>query len=91
MTTMRQRRTRRPANPAAEPAHPVPPRASRSQAVSAAAERLAGSDGTTQASDWLAERRVEPPTEPEGTPVNSPRKDASRQGRARESRRGSQY
>jgi hypothetical protein len=83
----------RPAAPAeAEPQH-EPPRASRSQSVSSAAERLGADDGegTQPSSDWMAERRVAPAAEgqPEGTPVNSPRRDSARRGRARESRRGS--
>jgi hypothetical protein len=78
-------------------AHPLPGRASTNQAVSSAAERLgADDDGTMQGSDWMAERRVAAPGEPGakapsplGTPITSENTDSARQGRARESRRGS--
>jgi len=80
-----------------EVAHPQPGRASTNQAVSRSAERLGGDDDATmQSSDWLAERRVPAPGEsgsqaptPEGTPITSEKTDSARQGRARESRRGS--
>jgi len=78
-------------------AHPLPGRASTNQAVSSSAERLGGDDdGTMQSSDWMAERRIPAPGEPgsktpapEGTPITSEKTDSARQGRARESRRGS--
>lgn len=81
----------------ADVAHPLPGRASTNQAVSSSAERLGGDDeGTMQSSDWMAERRVPAPGEagstapaPEGTPITSEKTDSARQGRARESRRGS--
>jgi hypothetical protein len=94
----------RPAAPARTPAvdvaHPIPGRASTNQSVSRSAERLGSDDdGTMQSSDWMAERRVPAPGEagakapaapaPEGTPITSEKRDAARQGRARESRRGS--
>ena len=80
------RRTRSPA----DPAHRVPGRAPDTQSVSSAAERLgADDDGTMHPSDWMAERRVPEPPEPEGTPITSEKRDAARTGRARESRRGS--
>jgi hypothetical protein len=68
----------------------VPARASDTQAVSSAAERLgAGDEGTMPSSDWMAERGAAAPAQPEGTPVTSRKRDAARSGRARESRRGS--
>ena len=78
-------------------AQPLPGRASTNQAVSSSAERLGGDDdGTMHSSDWMAERRVPAPGEagsktpaPEGTPITSGKTDSARQGRARESRRGS--
>jgi hypothetical protein len=87
---------------AVDRAHRVPGRAPTTQAVSSAAERLGSDDdGTMQASDWMAERQVgkvasstagaAPVAQPEGTPITSPKHDAARTGRARESRRGSQY
>jgi hypothetical protein len=83
--------------PKAEVAHPLPGLASTNQAVSSSAERLGGDDdGTMQSSDWMAERRIPAPGEPgsktpapEGTPITSEKTDSARQGRARESRRGS--
>ena len=83
--------------PKTEVAHPQPGRASTNQAVSSSAERLGGDDdGTMQSSDWMAERRIPAPGEPgsktpapEGTPITSGKTDSARQGRARESRRGS--
>ena len=80
-----------------EVAHPLPGLASTNQAVSSLAERLGGDDdGTMQSSDWMAERRIPAPGEPgsktpapEGTPITSEKTDSARQGRARESRRGS--
>ena len=91
----KERSRARPAT--ADVAHPLPGLASTNQAVSSSAERLGGDDdGTMQSSDWMAERRVPAPGEagskrpaPEGTPITSEKTDSARQGRARESRRGS--
>lgn len=79
-----------PRKPAADVARPLPGRASTNQAVSRSAERLGSDDdGTMPSGDWMAERQVEAPAPPEGTPVTSEKRDAARRGRARESRRGS--
>ena len=50
---------------------------------------VSGDSGTTQSSDWLAERQHQaPPPEP-ATPMGTSEKQAQNRGRAKESRRGS--
>lgn len=66
-------------------ATPLGQRADRS--VSEAAQ-AGGDDGTTQSSDWMAERTL-PADPPEGVPISGPKQDTSGRGNARESRRGS--
>lgn len=56
----------------------------------AAQSELAGDDGTTQSSDWLAERHhhTQQPV-PRGVEVSSDAEQARNKGRVKESKRGS--
>ncbi len=65
-------------------AAPVPTRAD--HAVSEAAQAT-GDDGTTQSSDWMAERTQGAQPAP-GVPITNEKRDSSARGKSRESRRG---
>lgn len=76
-----------PAAPRATAPHaqPVPTRAD--HAVSQAAQE-SGDDGTTQSTDWMAER-IQGAKPAPGVPVTNEKRDRSARGATRESRRGS--
>ncbi len=77
--------TPRPTRPKAPHATPLATRADRS--VSEAAQ-ASGDDGTTQSSDWMAER-TQPAAPAPGVSISGPKQDTSGRGNAKESRRGS--